>query len=114
MASKRPTFTTNGTHRAVTSGRKVALSTRPQSGWPYAVDCPNCPAKRYERCYKWQGVKGVKLSEDDIKTGATDDVRFIYIKDTPCAERVRLVSKRDDNEGIEGDVIGNDYSGCDL
>ncbi len=95
------------------AGRKVAASTGAQSGWPYAVDCPSCPAKRYERCYKWQGVNGLKLSEEDIKTGVTEDVKFIYIKDVPCTARVRLVSKRDDNEGEIGEVIDDDYSSGD-
>lgn len=114
MANRTPAgFSTNGRHRPIMTGRKVAESAHSQSGWPYAVDCPSCPAKRYEKCYRWQGVNGLKFNDDDIRSGATDEVKFMYIKDVPCGARVRLVRKRDDNEGEIGEVIDDDYPSGD-
>ncbi len=100
MAGRTPAgFHTNGVHRPNTTGRKVALAPRkPLVGWPYGVACPSCDAKRYERCFKIVRsaiIKGVRIGSD-----------FIYIKDTPCAGRVKLVTQDDigeDNEGTNGE-----------
>ncbi len=76
---------------------------------PYGNPCPGCGAKRYERCFKYHRAPIIR--------GQRDGSDFIYIKDKPCSQRVPLtlgISIEDDNEGENGEVIDNDYRGCDL
>ncbi len=86
-------FHTNGTRRNVTTG-----ALRAQRGNPWGNPCPQCGAKRYERCFKLSGC-----TLPDTK----ERIEFIYIKHETCQERVtwypygQQVDMQSDNEGAQ-------------
>jgi len=87
---------------------------------PYGNPCPDCGARRYERCFKYhRRPKDMRLSQADIANGASEDGDFIYIKDKPCKSRVTLYLGIDNElhprrRVKKGMVEDNDYSGGDL
>jgi hypothetical protein len=85
---------------------------------PYGNPCPQCGARRYERCTQRVGGAAIKWTEDEIAQGyaqLNNTGEFIYIKDKPCHTRVPLVlgiGYDDDNERNEG-LSDDEYSGGD-